>query len=605
MPLRYNPLNPNTDEIRLLRRLPSKGNTLRFSLETFSLSRAPPFWAFSYIWGDPKKTSRIVVNNYNFEATENLVAALTTHVNDILELHADLPDHDHFKAKHLWADAICINQGDVKERGHQVSRMHDIYQKGIVCIYLNTSDRNAYVSVDHLLRELSKTSAGDSAFKLPASMRRELLQFFSKAWFHRMWVIQEFVLAKSEPLFLFLGGHKAVTEENLRYAGWKIFQQSSAHLTAYEENSLLSGIKQYMCLAEVKDRIKEGRECSFLTLLWTFRDRQASNPRDKIYSLLGLLNWQQSDTEGDPSSVASCDRGLVIEELIIDYEATVEDIYASLVKSVILGTNSLNILCACQRSKRFGRSWVPDWTKPWSRLSLLTNSIGLVPDTLQKNRFKSSMGQNPIIEFSRNLRSITVDGTLHSTVSVLGIRPRGYVDSRWIIHWFADVDHELKIQISSLYEEDVENVSSILNLSACATNTESDGYVYSEALAEEYCLPFAGASSEWKEMVRLYQEGTLDEEEREDFIIDIRIAQMIDGRQVVIGNNGYCGLVPDHAELGDLICVLFGCDVPVVLRQEDDHFIFIGECYIRGLMHGEAIKSLLRGDVESKQFEIF
>src|SRR4051812_32626970 len=123
MPLRYKPLR--SDEIRLLRNLPSRDSLLHFSLESFPLSTAPPFWAFSYVWGDPKKTSRIVVNGHNFEATQNLVLALHTHVNDILELRHEI-DHPHTNAEYLWADAVCINQSDTKERAQQVLRMCDI-----------------------------------------------------------------------------------------------------------------------------------------------------------------------------------------------------------------------------------------------------------------------------------------------------------------------------------------------------------------------------------------------------------------------------------------------------------------------------------------------
>ena len=328
-------------------------------------------------------------------------------------------------------------------------------------------------------------------------------------------------------------------------------------------------------------------------------------PRDKIYSLLGLLHLNRDDGKNDLSSVAPYGRGLATRELIVDYEVSVEDIYASLVKSVVLGTQSLNILCACQRPGQFERFWVPDWREPWSRFSLLTNSIGLVPDELRKKKFIASAGQKPVIEFAQTLRSITVGGTLHSTVSELGIRPPGCEDSQWIEDWFDKVDRKLKIEISSIYEEDLESVWTPFVLSVCATNTEEDAFNDWEALAEEYCLPFTRASSEWKELVRIYRKGALNEETAENFIVDIRIAQMLDGREVFIGENGLCGLVPDHAERRDLICVLFGCDVPVVLRREADHFTFIGECYVRGLMYGEAIGALERGDVISKQFEIF
>ena len=45
---------------------------------------------------------------------------------------------------------------------------------------------------------------------------------------------------------------------------------------------------------------------------------------------------------------------------------------------------------------------------------------------------------------------------------------------------------------------------------------------------------------------------------------------------------------------GDLVCVLFGCSVPVVLRETKKSyevcFKIIGECYVHGLMDGEGIE---------------
>jgi hypothetical protein len=58
------------------------------------------------------------------------------------------------------------------------------------------------------------------------------------------------------------------------------------------------------------------------------------------------------------------------------------------------------------------------------------------------------------------------------------------------------------------------------------------------------------------------------------------------------------GLVPDSANRDDFICILFGCSVPVVLRKEIHtagktitgiHFKFIGECYVDGMMDGQAL----------------
>jgi hypothetical protein len=55
------------------------------------------------------------------------------------------------------------------------------------------------------------------------------------------------------------------------------------------------------------------------------------------------------------------------------------------------------------------------------------------------------------------------------------------------------------------------------------------------------------------------------------------------------------GLVPDDATRGDCVCIVFGCSVPIILREyeHDDgspsHFEFIGECYVDGMMDGEAM----------------
>ena len=52
----------------------------------------------------------------------------------------------------------------------------------------------------------------------------------------------------------------------------------------------------------------------------------------------------------------------------------------------------------------------------------------------------------------------------------------------------------------------------------------------------------------------------------------------------------YFGLAPGEAQKGDIICVLFGCSVPVVLRDSGNGYHeFIGECYIHGIMDGEIV----------------
>ncbi len=54
---------------------------------------------------------------------------------------------------------------------------------------------------------------------------------------------------------------------------------------------------------------------------------------------------------------------------------------------------------------------------------------------------------------------------------------------------------------------------------------------------------------------------------------------------------GRMGLVPGAALKGDLIAIILGADVPFVLRTTSmGRYVLIGECYIHGIMKGEAIR---------------
>jgi len=52
------------------------------------------------------------------------------------------------------------------------------------------------------------------------------------------------------------------------------------------------------------------------------------------------------------------------------------------------------------------------------------------------------------------------------------------------------------------------------------------------------------------------------------------------------------GLAPSGARENDIICIFFGCSVPVVLRESREQpglYEFIGECYVHGMMDGESL----------------
>lgn len=68
------------------------------------------------------------------------------------------------------------------------------------------------------------------------------------------------------------------------------------------------------------------------------------------------------------------------------------------------------------------------------------------------------------------------------------------------------------------------------------------------------------------------------------------------------------GLAPWDAEVGDLICVLFGCKHPVVIRRQPTdsgtRVNLVGETFVENFMDGEAINMLRDGQLRAQDFEI-
>lgn len=63
----------------------------------------------------------------------------------------------------LWADAICIDQGNPKERGHQVRQMGDIYRRADrVLFWLGTATYETDIAMESLncLQEVTLRHAG-------------------------------------------------------------------------------------------------------------------------------------------------------------------------------------------------------------------------------------------------------------------------------------------------------------------------------------------------------------------------------------------------------------------------------------------------------------
>ena len=117
-PFLHEPLSNSERDVRLLKVEPGSADaTIRCTLEH---TQPVPnrYTCLSYEWGPEQPTREILVNGKTCTIRENLWQFLHT-------------ARRYGFMDHLWIDAICINQSDLKEKSSQVKRMGVIYRNSL------------------------------------------------------------------------------------------------------------------------------------------------------------------------------------------------------------------------------------------------------------------------------------------------------------------------------------------------------------------------------------------------------------------------------------------------------------------------------------------
>jgi hypothetical protein len=190
------------------------------------------------MWGSLKNPKYILLNGLRASITSNLHVALMHLRSADLELI-------------FWIDALCINQRNVYERGQQVSLMRDIY-----------------MVAEDVLAWLGPATEGIDLDDKP----RVYMDIVSRPYWTRVWIIQEFVLGKK--VILQCG--------NVRH-DWDDF---------YNEfpRDIRQGGKQMRRLSHLKTRYKDQKRGLDLAEAIKFAlSSEATDPRDKVYGVLGLV----------------------------------------------------------------------------------------------------------------------------------------------------------------------------------------------------------------------------------------------------------------------------------------------------------------------------
>jgi len=741
----YGPLNSAGMEIRLLtipvdvkqilgrpNVKPLVGSLKNYYLPHYSLSRKerllrsarlPPFYALSYVWGDPSRTHEIIVDKKSLPITKNLYGALRDLQRDAV---GDV---------RVWADAICICQDNLPERSAQVLLMREIYHSATdVQIWLGPSSEDGrrcfkfisdltggyndlgdpeitendkveeytmkavLVPTAALVRGLysfgqTLTELSDILEPLPRDEKAEMLldpdgnlslhqdtldkvmdwqpssrrlkkvkdtdlvemaalidSIFiqNNAWFERMWVVQE--LGVADQAFMLFAGLSV---------RWDHFLRCACYLH-YSCKAPVPNLRKLIGLEKIRRGWNEGKRQPLRDLIRECRYRRGTDPKDKIFSLIGLMG-----DDKDPY-------------LTPDYSKSVSEVYANAAFHFIVQSKSLDPLCAWQTLGRQEQlpSWVPDYNMNQdlapSALVAIDGRESIYIAAGQDSKYE--LDTTNIVHSWSQLRTtgLCVDSVVmlsdpspdddpfgqiermwHSTISAASGLLGGFskdvlscledissIVSKYSEYWHSVDDTSTLFGLStdrlSKFSSSTDRLSKLSkssdNLSRASTMTDTDTmtetdegsmhftridtdpvihhlYILDAYIHSLLCGRISSrerlTSEDIDAILGLSLPDDTEDPDREKFLAKASAALEtgMSRRSIAITKNGYIGAVPQDTQQGDLVCVLYGCSVPVVLRKRvGEEYRFVGECYLHGFMDAEAIAMREQGHLMEQNF---
>ncbi|KAJ0304710.1 hypothetical protein Brms1b_011117 [Colletotrichum noveboracense] len=290
MPGTYNiSLDGKDKQIRLLELQPATSQDALINCvpKVVSLRDKPVYTALSYTWGDLADKCAITFDgDDNFRIPKNLVVFLR-----------QIRSSD--SAKAIWADAISINQAfNAPEKNGQVALMDKIYSQATeTLIWLGGAADDSDMAMNAINRLHIDDVWDITADTFTEQELVAIVALQARGWWSRTWVIQEILLS---PNPVILCGSKTASVEafvHLDDVRRGYHRPSGKYIDISEQPSWfqLTQNKFSVILTdypEDKELIKAGQ--SNLSTWSKVADYfYATDPRDKIYGLLGIGKQQE------------------------------------------------------------------------------------------------------------------------------------------------------------------------------------------------------------------------------------------------------------------------------------------------------------------------
>jgi hypothetical protein len=257
--------------------------------------------------------------------------------------------------RHVWIDALCIDQSNVTERSRQVALMRDIFARAdLVHVFLSkippgTGTPNAAIPLLHRVGTLPRDAIrhGDRLLlaRIDHAPLLDLVAAFHSPWWYRLWVVQEVTLARDARAHV--GAQwidfRVLLKGILAVYGLRAERDPPRALPWYMRQLALKFAAPMMAVA-----VGAGASpalCRISDVVHAVRGSMASVPHDRVYAILGLLPPE-----------------LGVEP---DYTKPLAQVYEEFFMAVVRYERSLDVLALAglHDSRLFGPSWMPILTE--------------------------------------------------------------------------------------------------------------------------------------------------------------------------------------------------------------------------------------------------
>ena len=365
---------------------------------------------------------------------------------------------------------------------------------------------------------------------------RELLRH---PWWTRCWIIQEAVVSANLTLQC---GNRRVAWEDLVLLG-EVAMINGLGQSATETTLPAEFTRPWGNCCTLAFLRRMDAELPLKTVLMLTQDRQAADPRDKLYSTLGLLT---------PEQRRRC-------SITPDYSPsnTLVDVYTSAAKAVILADRMwlFELLTGYELSAQLP-SWAPNWCH--------TSLTGVWDSQIRYQAGGRNFAAPEFLEGGKTMKIAAVQvGVLHRLCPLIARQRTPEVIETWL-DWMTENLEKLPYGTDHLLGTFCRTISLGTQTyeGAPSENGDAEGL---ESYWTEQISQFANTPSLTRDRSRLHL--------------------------CLTRNKCYLGLVTEHAVANDSIFVIPGVKTPLVVRpsESEAHYTVIGECYVQGIMNGELI----------------